>query len=83
MAEFCQKLPRPEYADLKRIDYANEWFEVYAVDASGMECQVLHTTDYINGFYGIVSPVPIKRIYFNESSLGDDIGISTIYFGYK
>jgi hypothetical protein len=62
---------------------SSEWFEVYAVDASGMECQVLHTTDYINGFYGIVSPVPIKRIYFNESSLGDDIGISTIYFGYK
>ena len=31
MADFCQKLPRPEYAYLKRIDYANEWFELYAV----------------------------------------------------
>ncbi len=31
MAEFCQKIPRPEYSDLKRIDYASEWFELYAV----------------------------------------------------
>jgi glyoxylase-like metal-dependent hydrolase (beta-lactamase superfamily II) len=31
MAEFCQKLPRPEYKQLKRIDYNDEWFELYNV----------------------------------------------------
>jgi glyoxylase-like metal-dependent hydrolase (beta-lactamase superfamily II) len=31
MAEFCQKLPRPEYSELKRIAYDSEWFELYAV----------------------------------------------------
>ena len=31
MAEFCQKLPRPEYSHLKRIDYDGRWFELYYV----------------------------------------------------
>jgi len=31
MAEFCQILPRPEYSQLKRIDYDNDWFELYDV----------------------------------------------------
>ena len=29
--EFCQNLPRPEYASLTRIDYPNPWFELYDV----------------------------------------------------
>ncbi len=31
MAEFCDKLPRPEYADLKRIDSSDDWFQLYEV----------------------------------------------------
>lgn len=31
MAEFCNKLPRPEYADLARIESPNDWFELYQV----------------------------------------------------
>jgi glyoxylase-like metal-dependent hydrolase (beta-lactamase superfamily II) len=31
MADFCQKLPRAQYANLKRIDYSSEWFEIYTV----------------------------------------------------
>lgn len=31
MAEFCQKIPRSEYKNLKRIDYDSQWFELYAV----------------------------------------------------
>ena len=31
MAEFCKNLPRPEYANLERIDYTSEWFELYVV----------------------------------------------------
>jgi glyoxylase-like metal-dependent hydrolase (beta-lactamase superfamily II) len=31
MAEFCQKLPRAEYANLKRTGYASDWFEIYTV----------------------------------------------------
>jgi glyoxylase-like metal-dependent hydrolase (beta-lactamase superfamily II) len=31
MNKFCDKLPRPEYASLVRIEYADEWFELYQV----------------------------------------------------
>jgi glyoxylase-like metal-dependent hydrolase (beta-lactamase superfamily II) len=31
LPEFCQNLPRPEYASLNRIDYPNHWFELYDV----------------------------------------------------
>ena len=31
MADFCQKLPRAQYAKLKRIDYPSDWYELYAV----------------------------------------------------
>lgn len=31
MAEFCQKLPRPEYAQLKRVENNSDWFELYIV----------------------------------------------------
>lgn len=31
MSEFCQKLPRPEYAQLKRVEYKSDWFELYDV----------------------------------------------------
>lgn len=31
MASFCKNLPRPEYADLKRVDIQHDWFEVYQV----------------------------------------------------
>jgi glyoxylase-like metal-dependent hydrolase (beta-lactamase superfamily II) len=29
MASFCKNLPRPEYADLERVDIEHDWFEVY------------------------------------------------------
>lgn len=31
--EWCQKLPRPEYAKLQRIPVTDTWFEVYKVAA--------------------------------------------------
>jgi glyoxylase-like metal-dependent hydrolase (beta-lactamase superfamily II) len=31
MAEFCTKLPRPEYSDLQRIPSDSDWFELYQV----------------------------------------------------
>ncbi len=65
-------------------DPGDESFHVYAIDASGEECEVLSFSGYyLNNFFGVVSPVPIKRIKFNESSDGDDIAIHDIYFGYK
>jgi hypothetical protein len=29
--DWCQKLPRPEYAKLQRISVADSWFEVYKI----------------------------------------------------
>ena len=64
-------------------DYGGEFLEVHAEDATG-ECQIDSRTDPMNsGFIGILSPVPIKRIYFNEDAGGDDIGIKHFYFGYQ
>jgi glyoxylase-like metal-dependent hydrolase (beta-lactamase superfamily II) len=31
MPSFCKSLPRPEYANLKRVDIKHDWFEVYQV----------------------------------------------------
>jgi glyoxylase-like metal-dependent hydrolase (beta-lactamase superfamily II) len=31
MAEFCARLPRPAYAELERVPYASDWFELYRV----------------------------------------------------
>lgn len=31
LAEFCSKLPRKEYAKLERVQYPDDWFELYAV----------------------------------------------------
>lgn len=64
-------------------DYGGEFLEVHAEDATG-ECQIASKTDPMkSGFIGILSPVPIKRIYFNEDAGGDDIGIQHFYFGYQ
>ncbi len=61
-----------------------ECFKAFAIDASGQECQVLNFENHhVNNFRGIVSPVPIKRIEFDEGAVGDDIAIRNIYFGYK
>ena len=64
-------------------DHGGEFLEVHAEDATG-ECQIASKTDPMkSGFIGILSPVPIKRIYFNEDAGGDDIGIQHFYFGYQ
>ena len=39
--------------------------------------------DGINTFVGVISPVPIKRIWFNEDDDDDDMGIENFYFGYR
>ena len=31
MADFCNKLPRPEYQSLNKIDFDSDWFELYNV----------------------------------------------------
>ena len=60
-----------------------EYLEVHAMDKNNQECQILYYTTGINGFFGIVSPVPITKIRFDESSNGDDIGLDDLSFGYK
>lgn len=67
--------------------FKDEFLEVHAVDGDG-ECQIAYFTaaqvsNFTNGFMGIVSPVPIRRIYFDEDPGGDDIAIRHFYFGYK
>ena len=36
-----------------------------------------------NGFLGIVSPVPIRRIEFNEDAGGDDMCLYAFRFGFE
>ncbi|MEE4178655.1 MAG: thiol-activated cytolysin family protein [Bacteroides sp.] len=65
-----------------------EYLKVYAFDGTN-ECEI----DYImngdfpggfsSGFTGVVSPAPIRKIYFNEDADGDDIGVKHFYFGYR
>lgn len=68
--------------------HSSEFLEVHAIDGAG-ECQIGLITHaqagggFTNGFIGVVSPVPIRRIFFDEDSGGDDIGIKHFYFGYK
>ena len=65
-----------------------EYLKVYAFDGTN-ECEVAYimngevTGGFSSGFTGVVSPVPIKKIYFNEDADGDDIGVKHFYFGYQ
>lgn len=61
---------------------SGEYLEIHAVDENG-DCQIGYITEGINGFYGIVSPVPLRRIWFNEDSGDDDIALDDLYFGYR
>jgi len=36
-----------------------------------------------NGFVGVLSPIPLSRIKFDESADDDDLGIQDFYFGFK
>ena len=36
-----------------------------------------------NTFVGVISPVPLTRIWFNEDDDDDDMGIENFYFGYQ
>ena len=62
---------------------SEEYLEVHAMDKNNQECQVLYYNTGINGFFGVISPVPVTRILFNEDSGGDDIALDDLYFGYK
>ncbi len=66
-------------------NFTGEYMEVHAMDAKD-ECQIalFNSTDiggFKNGFIGIISPVPIKRVHFNEDNTTDDIGIKDLRFG--
>ena len=61
----------------------SEYLEIHAKDKNNQECQIGYITNGIDGFFGIVSPVPITRIWFNESSDDDDIALGDLSFGYK
>jgi hypothetical protein len=63
-------------------DGAEEYLEVIGAQE---ECYLdkLDLPTIENGFVGIVSPVPIKRIWFNEDDDDDDMGILDFYFGYQ
>lgn len=61
---------------------SEEFLEVFAVDGMG-ECFIDQINEPINGFMGIISPIPLKRIWFNEDTGADDIGIDNFTFGVK
>ena len=68
------------------ITNGNEYLKVYAHDGS-TECEIAHISHsdangFSNGFIGVISPVPVKRIFFRENDDGDDIGVKHFYFGY-
>lgn len=64
-------------------DGSTEYLRLYAADGTG-DCQIGgNINGHINNFFGVVSNVPLKRIYFNESGDGDDIALNTLFFGYK
>ena len=62
--------------------YPEEFLEVFAFDESG-ECFIDQINDPITGFVGIISPIPLKRIWFNEDAGGDDIAVDNFTFGVK
>jgi hypothetical protein len=59
-----------------------EYFEVFTNDGTE-ECRINFNEGDFNNFIGVLSPVPITKIHFNESENGDDIGIKNFKFGYK
>lgn len=61
---------------------AQEFLEVYAADGL-QDCYIDQINDPINNFVGLISPVPLKRIWFNEGSGGDDIAVKNFTFGVK
>ena len=64
-------------------EFTGEYLQVFAEDVNNNECEIEYFTDEINGFRGVVSPVPIKRIWFNEDEGGDDIALGDLFFGYR
>lgn len=46
-------------------------------------CQQASLPNMENGFVGFISPVPLRRINFNEAAGGDDMGVMHFYFLYK
>jgi len=65
---------------------ANEYLKVFAHDGS-TECEIAHISHsdaggFSNGFLGVISPVPVSRIFFRENNDGDDIGVRHFHFGY-
>jgi hypothetical protein len=61
-----------------------EYLQVFAEDLNNTECEIEYVSDPINGFFGVISPVPIKRIWFDEREGGDDdIALGDLFFGYK
>jgi hypothetical protein len=59
---------------------SSEFLEVYAHDA-GQDCYIDQIGDDVEGFMGIISPVPLKRIWFDEGAGGDDIAVRDFVFG--
>jgi len=63
---------------------SDEFIEIYQDDGTTGGKLIAHLDDPITGFYGVISNVKLKRIFFNESSEGgDDIALSNVSFGYK
>lgn len=63
-------------------DSPEEYLEVYAEQDNCYLAQLdLPTIE--NGFVGLISPVPIKKIWFNEDDDDDDMGVLNFYFGYR
>jgi len=63
---------------------AEEYLQVWATSGYSEE-RFLHQFPYnemqpFGGFIGVVSPVPIRRIHFNEDAGGDDITIANLLF---
>ncbi len=63
-------------------DTPEEFLEVYA-EQDGCYLDQKDLPNGENLFVGVISPVPLSRIWFNEDDDDDDMGIENFYFGYR
>jgi len=62
---------------------ADEFVEIYGIDSESGEETFLKqfTGSELKPFLGILSPVPLNRVFYNESTDGDDIMVRNLRFG--
>jgi hypothetical protein len=64
-------------------DLPGEDLSVWAATEGGGEEYLQQFPQGYRGFVGLISPVPLRRIQYNEDSGGDDIYVSGLRFGVR